>query len=133
MLYKYSKLHPSPKLERPIPSYTSQELETLVQKSYNLETNWTKERSIPTRIREIQTDEGTPTFLLPGGRWLVVVGRDQSVIYFDLNESDPIKKTLLPAVDMTTIFDIAIDAEMEELSPCFKLAVLTESPGELIR
>ncbi|KAG9018303.1 hypothetical protein FRB93_000006 [Tulasnella sp. JGI-2019a] len=67
------------RLERPISTYSSAELEALVIRMVRLDANWKSANPKPCRIRQInRMVELDDTLLLPGGRWLLLLNRESS-------------------------------------------------------
>lgn len=67
--------HRHHQLDRPLPSHTADELEDMVCKVIRLEKNWTNSSPKPTRIRQMECSAAYVSCLVPGGRWLLVGGR----------------------------------------------------------
>ncbi|KAG9018301.1 hypothetical protein FRB93_000004 [Tulasnella sp. JGI-2019a] len=93
------------RLERPISTYSSAELEALVIQMVRLDANWKSDNPKPCRIRQInRMVDLDDILLLPGGRWLLLLNGGSS--------------SRLTVVDLDTPnMDEQILAELGNVSP----------------
>ncbi|KAF8649275.1 hypothetical protein AX16_005903 [Volvariella volvacea WC 439] len=131
--------HPSELfLERPINTYTAQELERLILRWKSAEIGWTTDDGVPARERRLQLERSPSTrveciHLVKGGRWLLVALSSGSVLFYDLDEKDPIQRILIPPSG-STIGLRKMDVDIDTSSPtlAFKLALLPVQKAQTI-
>ncbi|KAF8654669.1 hypothetical protein AX16_003486 [Volvariella volvacea WC 439] len=119
-------------LERPINTYTAEELEHLILRWKSAEIGWRTDDGAPTRERrlnfgfppDIQVD---CLHLIRGGRWLLVGLTSGSIVFYDLDESDPTPRVLIPQPQsIPDAVQIAIDIDTSSPMLTFEL----ESKGQ---
>ncbi|KAF8641326.1 hypothetical protein AX16_010051 [Volvariella volvacea WC 439] len=124
--------HPSELfLERPINTYTAQELEHLILRWKSAEIGWKTDDGVPARERKLQLEREPGIkveciHLVKGGRWLLVGLSSGSVLFYDLDEKDPIQHTLIAPSGSTIRLDkMRVDIDTSSPTLAFKLALLS--------
>jgi len=119
-------------LEKPLERYTGRELEYCVLRWRRVVLNWVREDEAPVRRKLESSEKAFKTFLIPGGRWLLVGSMDGLVQCFDLDAP-----SFIPAVLVPSQFDpnyyanhtMAVEIDLEAKSFTFNLAlVITTVP-----
>lgn len=131
---RYSTSLPhSPRLERPLESYSAVELEQWVMRRASADSGWFSDRIMPARNRIIKQHTVVEAIsLIEGGRWLLTVLQGGRVIAHDLNPTNIIQKPLLePYSELdtrtTTGVYVSIDSHASVLT--FNLALLQGHGG----
>ena len=73
-----------PRLEGPLESYSSEDLERWVLLRRSADIGWKSEDVKFTRTRQIRRAHTWGSLIVPGGRWLLVGGKDGSLTTYDL-------------------------------------------------
>ncbi|KAG8881435.1 hypothetical protein FRB97_009561 [Tulasnella sp. 331] len=113
---------PKPRLERPIKTYNSLELEALVVKMVQLDKNWTSPNPEPRSIREISRPLSEDSLLLPGGRWLLMVtkGPPTRLVAYDLET---------PLMEKQVLADLPdVSSDEHDAMPNMSVTVVENSP-----
>ncbi|TFK69865.1 hypothetical protein BDN72DRAFT_583507 [Pluteus cervinus] len=111
-------------LERPINTYTSEELEGLALRRLSVEfgyDNLIKGAQPHQRTISVSYDIGR-TKLVPGGRWLLVTTLRGGIFYYDLDCEDVGPNVLIPEGSTQCIMRIAIDVDVSSPYLKFNLA-----------
>ena len=87
-------------LEKPLVRYTGREMEHSILRWRHVVLNWVREDKAPVRRKLQSSEKAFKTFLIPGGRWLLVGSMDGLVQCFDLEAP-----SLIPAVLVPSQFD----------------------------
>jgi hypothetical protein len=95
--------------------YNSQELEFLFLRVQGAEIGWRRDDDPPAQSRTVTTtNKAVGTYLVEGGRWLLVVSKTGSVTYLDLNSPTITEAILIsnqidaptPVVEMQIVIDM---------------------------
>ncbi|KAF8804487.1 hypothetical protein BYT27DRAFT_6689902 [Phlegmacium glaucopus] len=107
------------RLEEPLNSYSAQELERWVLVRRSADVGWTCMDLKFSRKRWIKHQVVGSSYLVPGGRWLLVGGRDSSVTTYDLDASIALGMPLIPRDDQERqpVIHIAVDIDSPKQSP----------------
>ncbi|KAG8993708.1 hypothetical protein FRB94_010450 [Tulasnella sp. JGI-2019a] len=125
------------RLERPISTYSSAELEALVIRMVRLDANWKSANPKPCRIRQInRMVELDDTLLLPGGRWLLLLNRESSsrLTVIDLDTPSMDEQILAELGDNSLEEDTSywrMFASTYESSPMLAWDVIVYKSGEV--
>jgi len=117
--YVAQRMH-SVRLEEPLDSYSAQELERWVLVRRSADVGWRREDMKCSRNRWVTQKDIGCTYLVPGGRWLLVGGLDGSVTAYDLDASSITGRPLTPPDDQDKrqpICRIVIDIDSPDQSP----------------
>ncbi|KAG6896052.1 hypothetical protein C0992_010668 [Termitomyces sp. T32_za158] len=102
-----------PTMEEPLESYSCDELENWVLKRRGADHEW-KLSGRSVRERTISVETPSPLLVVPGGRWLLRILYDGSVVCYDLDQQEIRSSILIPPRDNfsdVTLYRLAIDID----------------------
>ncbi|KJA27766.1 hypothetical protein HYPSUDRAFT_34909 [Hypholoma sublateritium FD-334 SS-4] len=137
---------PRLRLERPIDTYTSEELENLfllwtsarIGWSYFTDNEEKDEQTAFDRGFPVQTDEYSSAHLIQGGRWMLVATRTGAVTYYDLDAEIITGTELIPPQTKVQRFSrtrmcVDVDADSPMLSFRFASSLIGHGPSASIQ
>ncbi|KJA23548.1 hypothetical protein HYPSUDRAFT_201276 [Hypholoma sublateritium FD-334 SS-4] len=114
-----------PRLERPIETYISGELEHLLLVWRSAELGWMAKGGKPVRERSIMVEPAEYVHLIQGGRWLLVTTNTCEVTYYDLNTENIEGVVLIPQqIHKPLLIDkkMTIDVDLSAPTLSFRVA-----------
>ncbi|KAF9547771.1 hypothetical protein CPC08DRAFT_715743 [Agrocybe pediades] len=135
-------------LEKPLDSYSSEELEHVVLVWKSTQIGWRTRNATPSRRRTITMKDGRPcryftwteyfrdAYLVPGGCWLLVFQAEGEISYYDLDSVDyQQKKILVPdyvSASPKNMVYFTVDTSSASPNRSFRLAqYVREDPKDL--
>ncbi|RDB22268.1 hypothetical protein Hypma_010710 [Hypsizygus marmoreus] len=120
-----------PRLEEPLGSYSAEELERWVLMRRSADLGWSFGSSEPPQKRWIRHHSTPATFLVQGGRWLLVGGDNGSITAYDLDVSEVSGTELIPpqgTANPQPVRWISIDIEETASKLTFTLSLSPRLP-----
>ena len=114
-----------PRLERPIETYLSGDLERLLLVWKSAELGWLPKGHSPARQRSVMIEPAEYVHLIQGGRWLLVTTNACEVTYYDLNAENIEGALLIPQqIHKPLLVDhkMSIDIDMSAPTLSFRIA-----------
>ncbi|TFK72870.1 hypothetical protein BDN72DRAFT_876262 [Pluteus cervinus] len=118
------------RLEQPVESYSSDELEYILLRRKNAEVRYERAANgSGLELRQRTLPVSTLSYLdcvrlVPGGRWLLISTRHGSVKYYDLSTQDHIGRILIPRRYIKSKSWMSIDVDMNSPTLQFNLALI---------
>ncbi|KAF8654660.1 hypothetical protein AX16_003477 [Volvariella volvacea WC 439] len=109
-------------LERPINTYTAQELERLILRWKSAETGWKTDDGLPIRERPLNIDLSPGVtikclHLVKGGCWLLVGVGSGAILFYALDENEPTPCVLIEQSNSTLCSSIKMAVDVDTSSP----------------
>uniref|UniRef100_A0A8H8CLS5 F-box domain-containing protein n=1 Tax=Psilocybe cubensis TaxID=181762 RepID=A0A8H8CLS5_PSICU len=120
-----------PKIERPLASHSSQELECLFLRWKSADLAFGSDKFITPQERTFMGPKTYSVRLITGGRWLLSIQQTGAVQYYDLDAEMSVAVELIPAQSEEAVITSTIDYDMDAPFLKFNIAFCYKSEDAL--